>query len=70
MPPGKIKKAFFWICGIENMRMDEENVQKEPEVIDVSLDQDPFWANFCDLNAIIAIALSCFCFAFFNKFDS
>ena len=70
-PPGKVKKVFFWICGIENMKMDEEeNMQKEPEIIDVSIDQDPFWANFCDLNAIIAIALSCFCFAFFNKFDS
>ena len=70
-PPGKVKKVFFWICGIENMRMDEdENVDKEPEVIDVSLDQDPFWARFCDLNAIIAIALSCFCFAFFNKYNS
>ena len=71
IPPGKLKTAFFWICGIENMTGDNENaVQQASEVIDTSIDQEPFWATFCDLNAIIAVGLSCFCFAFFNKFDS
>ena len=68
--PGKAKKVLYWICGIENMRLEEENVPSAPQIIDVSIDQDPFWATFCDLNAIIAIALSCFCFAFFNKYNS
>ena len=70
IPPGKAKKVFFWICGIENMTGDNENSEDVQEVIDTSIDQEPFWATFCDLNAIIAIGLSCFCFAFFNKFDS
>lgn len=67
-PPSIFKKAFFWLCGIEST-FNQENKEQVQEVIDTSIDQDPFWATVCDVNAIIALGLAGFCFAFFNKFD-
>ena len=70
--PGKFKVALFWICGIESSLKEnpeeeiEENIEQK---VDTSIDQDPFWANVCNLNAVIAIALSGFCIAFFNRFE-
>ncbi len=58
---------LFWTCGIEKMNRNDD-VKELPQIIDKSIDEDPKMKLICDLNAIIAIALSCFCFAFFNKF--
>jgi len=58
---------LFWTCGIEKMNRND-GVKELPQIIDKSIDEDPKMKLICDLNAIIAIALSCFCFAFFNKF--
>jgi hypothetical protein len=68
--PGKLKVAFFWICGIESSLNKDKDVNIVPEYnVDVSIDQDKFWANVCDLNAVFAIALMSFGFAFLNKFE-
>ncbi len=68
--PSKLKVAFFWICGIESSLNTDKNVNIVPEYkVDVSIDQNKFWAHFCDLNAVFAIALMSFGFAFLNKFD-
>ena len=65
-----IKKMFFWTCGIENMTRSRNKVTtSQSQAIDISIDETSYWKNFCDINAIIAIALSCFCFAFFNKYS-
>lgn len=68
-PPSVLKKALFWICGIESSlnKADIEGVEKFHHP-DTSIDQDPFWSKVCDINAIFAIALSGFCIAFFNKY--
>jgi len=71
-PPSKLKKAFFWICGIEKMLQNktEENLQdKSTNIVDTSIDEEPFWALICNINAVLAIALCGFCVAFFNKYD-
>jgi len=70
-PPSKLKKAFFWICGIEKMlqQTNEENKEEKSNEIDTSIDEEPFWALICNINAVLAIALCGFCVAFFNKYD-
>ena len=70
--PGKLKVALFWICGIESSLKQNFEVTSEKQleqVVDTSIDQDPFWANVCNVNAIVAISLSGFCIAFFNRYE-
>ena len=59
---GKFKRAFFWLCGIKS-------ADTPKYTIDTSIAQDPFWKNVCDVNAVIAMAMCGFCYAFFNKFS-
>lgn len=66
---GFFKKTFFWICGIESSLKGGMEATESQHHVDTSIDQDPKWAVLCDINAIIAIALSGFCIAFFNKYD-
>lgn len=68
--PSNLKVALFWICGIEgNLKEDFNENEQIEQVIDTSIDQDPFWSKVCDLNAVLAIALCGFCVAFFNKYN-
>ena len=67
-PPSKLKKAVYWLCGIES-HVKQDNLPEVEEVIDTSITTDPFWSMVCDVNAIIAIGLSVFCFAFFNLYE-
>jgi lipopolysaccharide export LptBFGC system permease protein LptF len=67
-----LKKILFWICGIESMQKAKETTEvphSQRHDIDTSIDQDKFWAKICNINAVIALALSAFFFAFFNKYD-
>lgn len=68
---GKFKKALFWICGIESSLKQSPHDDNPVafNYVDTSIDQDKFWSVFCDINAIIALAVSGFGIAFFNKFD-
>lgn len=63
------KTAFFWICGIEK-QMSQPDFEQTSEQVDTSIEQNRFWAVVCDINAIIAMALSAFCFAFFNVYTN
>ncbi len=63
---GVLKRALFWICGIES-QLKEEAVEQVH--VDTSIDQNPKWARVCNVNAVIAIALSGFFVAFFNKYE-
>jgi len=62
-----IKTTLVWICGIEKMNR-HDNKKELPQTIDKSIDEDPKMKLICDMNAIVAIGLSCFCFGFFNKY--
>lgn len=64
------KTAFFWICGIEKQMSQPDSEQTSSEQVDTSIEQNRFWAVVCDINAIIAMALSAFCFAFFNVYTN
>jgi hypothetical protein len=66
-----LKKLFFWICGIESMQKAKgtEVPHSQRHDVDTSIDQDRFWAKMCNINAVIALALSAFFFAFFNKYE-
>lgn len=67
---GWFKRSLFWICGIENsLKTIEVEEAIEAGEVDTSIDQDPKWAMICNINAVLAIALSGFCVAFFNKYD-
>jgi hypothetical protein len=67
--PSSFKKTLIWLCGIEKYLAEANQGQKVQPKIDTSIDQDPFWKNFCDLNAVLCMGLCGFCYAFFNKFD-
>jgi hypothetical protein len=65
------KKSLVWLCGIEsfiNIEKNEQHNQNDSK-IDTSIDQDPKWKTICDVNAVVAMALCGFCYAFFNKYD-
>lgn len=68
--PSFFKTAFFWICGIEKqinaVDLDDEQPHEE---VDTSITQNRFWAIICDINAIFAMSLAAFCFAFFNVYN-
>ena len=63
---------LYWVCGIESIlkKPSEEElmVYQTASKVDTSIDQDRFWNNFCDINAVIALALTGFVIAFLNKY--
>ena len=63
----KLKWITYWMCGIESS-LTKNKVKQPKYVIDTSIYQSKFWSNVCDANAVIAMALCGFCYAFFNKF--
>jgi hypothetical protein len=66
---GRMKWLVYWICGIESSLNSNKNISNQPKyIIDTSIYQSKFWSNVCDTNAIIAMALCGFFYAFFNKF--
>lgn len=68
--PTKLKTALFWLCGIESSLKKPDEVETPPTEaeMDTSIYQEKFWSNLCDINAVIALALSGFVIAFLNKF--
>ncbi len=66
-----LKKAFFWICGIEslsNKNLNDSIQNREEDKKDTSIHETKFASNLCDINAVIVMALCGFCYAFFNRF--
>lgn len=72
-PPARLKKTLFWLCGIEQSlnkpEISDAELERQQE-IDTSIEEDPFWSTVCNINAIIAMSVAAFCFAFFNKFEN
>ena len=68
--PSTLKKAFDCLCGLNELKK-QSNAQGEDASchINTCIDEDPFWSRVCDVNAVIAIALCSFCYAFFNIFE-
>ena len=70
---GLLKTALYWICGIESMLKTKNKSQKNPVIVNKAIDtcikEDRFYANVCNINAVIALCITGFIVAFFNKFD-
>ena len=67
-----LKKGMYWLCGIESMINSSDEpakIESKQHEMDTSISQDPFWAKVCDINAVLAIALSAFCIGFFNRYN-
>lgn len=70
MKPGKLKVGLFWLCGIEsNLKQKDIAAEIPIRKVDTSIQQSRFWSVACDINAVIAIALSGFVIAFLNKYN-
>lgn len=68
--PGRIKTILFWICGVESVLKQGVNKPDQPAPkVDTSIEENKWLSRLCDVNAIVAIALSGFCIAFFNRYD-
>ncbi len=68
--PGKFKTALFWLCGIEsNLKENFDSSIQVKNEVDTSIDQNQFWSNVCDVNAVVALAMNAFVTAFYNKYD-
>lgn len=61
------KKSFNWICGIEKQTAPEMSEEEKLalEKHHTSLDEDPFWKKFCDINVIVMMTCACFIWGFF-----
>lgn len=70
----KWRKALYWLCGVEKYinksHREEESYDEKATKIDTSIDQTPTARNLCDVNAVIAMAVCSFIYAFFNKFSN
>jgi hypothetical protein len=64
-----LKKGFYFICGLESKINENNQEEIEETKMDTSIDENPFWSRFCDINAIAAMSLAGFAVAFFNKYN-
>ena len=67
-----IKKAFFWVCGVEKEINKLKNPPQQNELNTENIfefdNPDPFWCKVCDISAVFILAITCFIIVFFNKF--
>lgn len=64
------RKMAYWICGVEKYLEMEHMIEIEHQhEIDTSIDQSESASNICNINAVIAMAVCAFMYAFFNKFS-
>lgn len=64
-----MKKAFFFICGIESTLKKKYQQDIAHTKMDTSINELPFWKDICNINTVISIALAGFLVAFLNKYD-
>lgn len=64
------KKGLYWLCGIESgIESDVQHAVEETK-LDTSINENPVWAMVCDVNAVIAMSVCAFLYAFYNNFSS
>ena len=59
------KKSLNWVCGVEKTIEPTEDEKLELEKKHTSLEEDPFWKKFCDINVIVMMTCACFIWGFF-----
>jgi hypothetical protein len=60
-----LKKALFWICGIEKMNFSDSINQEK--IVDRSIKEETLLRQLCNFNAVVLIGLAWFAIAFLNK---
>lgn len=64
------KKGLYWLCGIESAIDKDVHASIEETKLDTSIKENSFWATVCDVNAVIAMSVCGFLYAFYNNFSS
>ena len=67
-----IKRIFYWMCGIESTLKANKNdleTNQETRKVNISIEEEPFWAKVNNINMIFQLSLSGFLWVFFNKFN-
>ena len=65
--PPMHKKIYNWICGYQDgpkEKMTEEQKAEFRKQL-TNIEENPFWSQICDINAIIAVGLTCFIIGFY-----
>ncbi|XP_074523825.1 sodium/glucose cotransporter 4 [Halichoeres trimaculatus] len=58
------KKAMLWACGLTGGSTGPVSMTAENTELN-SLQEDPFWSNVCDLNAVVLLAVNVFLWGYF-----
>ena len=63
----RAKNIYNTVCGFNRppppRRSKEELAEIRRKLTDI--DEDPFWEKVCDINAVIAVAITCFIIGFY-----
>ncbi|XP_041125698.1 sodium/glucose cotransporter 4-like [Polyodon spathula] len=60
--PSAWKKLGLWLCGLSNRPQPEMSVEKraEQEKKLTCIEEQPFWRNFCNINALLLLTVNVF----------
>ena len=64
-----LKKAFFWICGIEKDLITDLEESKSRHNLNTSIEEHAFEDKICNINGVLILAVAGFFYAFFNKYN-
>ena len=60
------QKAYEWFCGsTSTIKLTRAEKAEQLEQL-TNIEENPFWSRVCDVNAIIAVALTCFIIGFYG----
>ena len=59
----KWKKVYNWACGFSESSQTKLTRAQKFEMMDIS--ENPFWSRVCDVNAVLAVAVTCFIIGFY-----
>ena len=74
MKPRFYKRAFFWVCGIEQSMKKKTEAEIENEkaaeaiLMEISIEEEPFWGKINKINLVFQLCICGFLWVFFNKF--
>ncbi|KAG8436935.1 hypothetical protein GDO86_007859 [Hymenochirus boettgeri] len=62
------KKLYFWFCGISTHPEVKLSLKEQMKLHTklTSIEEEPFWKHFCNINAVILVAVSIFLWGYFG----
>ncbi|XP_033879018.3 sodium/glucose cotransporter 4 isoform X1 [Acipenser ruthenus] len=66
--PPAWKKLGLWLCGLSNSPQPEMSVEEraEQEKKLTCIEEQPFWRNFCNINALLLLTVNVFLWGYFS----